>query len=94
MNRALEHQRDGRRRCARCDELLPLAAFRPDARLQDGLSSYCRPCAVERTREWRRQHRNDLNTRKRKLYKARRGMILARRRELYAAKRFLRNEEL
>jgi hypothetical protein len=36
-----------------CRQNLPASAFRPNAKLQGGLHSYCRECAAERQRRWR-----------------------------------------
>jgi hypothetical protein len=41
------------KRCSRCDQWLPLEAFRPNPRLRSGLNSWCRPCCAEATRQWR-----------------------------------------
>jgi len=49
--------------CARCGEWLPAEAFRP--RLAGGLRSWCNPCAVERTRQWQAEHRDELNAKRR-----------------------------
>jgi hypothetical protein len=39
-----------------CRRNLPASAFRPNAKLQGGLHSYCRECAAERQRLWRAEH--------------------------------------
>jgi hypothetical protein len=44
------------KRCARCQERLPIGDFRPNAKLRDGLHSWCRPCCDEYRRQWRSAH--------------------------------------
>ena len=41
------------RRCSRCGESKPRAAFRSNPRMGDGLSSWCAACANAANREWR-----------------------------------------
>lgn len=62
----------------------PSSAFAPDARLQDGLKSWCRACHVAATREWRAKNSKKINRRTRAAYAQDREAINARRRELYA----------
>ena len=47
------------RRCTNCGEFLPFSAFRPNLRLSSGWNSWCKACCVERTRQWRLEHRED-----------------------------------
>lgn len=56
------------KRCVRCEESKPVAEFRRNARMRDGLHSWCKACSVERTREWRAEHRDELNARRRARY--------------------------
>ena len=42
--------------CTRCRKWLPLAHFRPNDRMRDGLHSYCRRCAADLVRDWRRRN--------------------------------------
>lgn len=51
------------RRCSRCRESRPLAAFRLDSR--GYLRSHCNPCALAVTREWRARHHAELLDRRR-----------------------------
>lgn len=46
----------GERKCARCGEVKPAAAFGPRAKKTgaDSLKSYCRPCELAKAREYRR----------------------------------------
>lgn len=86
----MTRSREGRprgRTCTRCRQWRPAWAFRPNPRLRGGLGSWCRPCHVRATREWRAQHADDINSRRR----ARRAQDaawrekdLASRRRLYA----------
>lgn len=46
--------------CARCRQVLPAAEFRPNPRLRSGLNSWCNPCQVAKTREWRAANRDKL----------------------------------
>jgi predicted Zn-ribbon and HTH transcriptional regulator len=41
------------KRCPRCRQMLPAAAFRLNPKMRSGLSSWCRPCMAVRNREWR-----------------------------------------
>jgi hypothetical protein len=50
------------RACSRCGARLPLSAFRL---IRGRPPSWCRACAVERTRQWRAEHRDTLNARRR-----------------------------
>jgi hypothetical protein len=43
----------GDKPCPKCGEWKPLAAFPPNRKTLDGLSSWCRVCHVAATREWR-----------------------------------------
>jgi hypothetical protein len=61
---ALDAPPDGKR-CSRCCEWLPAAAFRPNPRMSSGLHSWCRACAREGMREWRAEHREQLNAKRR-----------------------------
>lgn len=47
--------------CRRCGQSKPAADFRANDRMRDGLNSWCKACQVERTREWRRDHRDEYN---------------------------------
>lgn len=83
MNRSPYWHGPGRQ-CARCEDYLPLEAFGPSQGTQDGLSSWCRPCHVTATREWRARNRKTINAKKRKAWRERRDEVNARRRTLYA----------
>lgn len=76
----------GRRDCARCERTLPLRAFRRDARLQDGLGSWCRECHVAATREWRARNLRRINAGRRREYRANHKQINEARRAAYAAR--------
>ena len=58
------------KRCVRCGESKPVAEFRRNPRMRDGFGSWCRECSVARTREWRAEHREELNARRRAEYAA------------------------
>ena len=60
------HQADvAERPCTRCGTTLPLDDFPANLRMRDGHSSWCRPCAAARTREWRAGIRDEYNARRR-----------------------------
>ena len=40
-------------RCAKCREVLPADSFRPNPKMKSGVHSWCKPCTVASTREWR-----------------------------------------
>lgn len=56
-------------RCTRCGQMLPREQFRPNLRLSSGVNSWCKPCQVERTRQWRAANNEKYRRRKRQLYK-------------------------
>ena len=74
---------DGKRLCARCGRYRSPRSF-PPGRVSDGLSSYCKPCAVAATREWRAANRETYNEGTRRSYAARADEINERRRARYA----------
>jgi hypothetical protein len=41
------------KRCRHCDETKPLAEFPPNHHVKDGLSSWCRGCHYDATRQWK-----------------------------------------
>jgi hypothetical protein len=43
----------GRKACAHCQRILPLASFTPKPALTSGYDSWCRSCRAEYLREWR-----------------------------------------
>ena len=45
------------KRCAHCEQWLPIDQFRANPRLRDGLHSWCRECCAEANREWRARER-------------------------------------
>jgi len=59
--------------CRRCGEARPRELFRSQPRHRDGLGSWCKPCALDRTQQWRGEHRESLNARRREQYAAVRG---------------------
>jgi len=56
--------------CARCDRWLPPDSFSRNSAMLRGRSSWCRECAVERTREWRAANREAVNAATRKRHAA------------------------
>ena len=55
--------------CARCSQSQPIESFRMNGK--GYRTSYCRPCALEVTQEWRERNRDELNARRRAAYAAR-----------------------
>jgi hypothetical protein len=55
-------------RCARCGLDLSIKLFRADPRKLNGLASWCKPCFVDRTRQWRQEHRDEILARRRAWY--------------------------
>jgi hypothetical protein len=52
--------------CTRCRRQLPADAFRPEPRnTRRGRSSWCKSCSVDRNREWRAEHADEINARRR-----------------------------
>jgi hypothetical protein len=48
---------DSTKRCARCKEEMPCAAFGRHSGRPDGLQDYCKPCARDYAKEWDRRKR-------------------------------------
>jgi Pyruvate/2-oxoacid:ferredoxin oxidoreductase delta subunit len=59
---------DGTLRCRACGQYLPADAFRLTASGARG--SWCKPCQVEANRQWRQEHRDAINARRRAAYGA------------------------
>ena len=56
--RLAQHRDPGtEKRCSRCERWLAVEAFRSNAKLSDGLHSWCRECCAEANREWRARER-------------------------------------
>jgi hypothetical protein len=83
VNRSKYKRALGGRRCARCKRDLPVTAFGPNPKLQDGLGSWCRECHIAATRAWRAANAAEINERKRADYAKDRDAINARRRAAY-----------
>jgi hypothetical protein len=66
--------------CTRCQRLLPASAFRPSPRMRRAYSSWCLACHVDRTREWRIDHRDAINAHRRSVWAENREAINRRRR--------------
>lgn len=66
-------------RCAKCRKALPAESFRPNPKMKSGVHSWCKPCTVESTREWRHRNRDEIARRKREHYYANREAENARR---------------
>lgn len=47
----------GFKACRRCETTKPVSEFSPNRVIKDGYSTYCRPCAVDRQREWSNANR-------------------------------------
>jgi hypothetical protein len=45
--------------CRHCEFTLKVDEFPPNKRKKDGLSSWCRPCHVEATKDWRDRKRQE-----------------------------------
>lgn len=57
--------------CRRCNDEWPLDEFPANARTRDGLSSWCRECHNNRTRQYRADKRSERETAVREAYLAR-----------------------
>lgn len=49
--------------CAKCREVKALTEFSPDKKHRDGKASYCRPCATETARAYRRRNQEAVKSR-------------------------------
>lgn len=57
-------------RCSGCAKTLPVSHFTPDPSRSTGCHTYCRPCAAERFREYRRTHLAECRERERRSKRA------------------------
>ena len=57
------------KRCSNCSQFLPLDAFVANRGAWKGLSSWCRECHRQATRDWRARNRDELNARRREQYR-------------------------
>ncbi len=57
------------KRCSNCGGWLQLDAFPANRRMHLGVSSRCRVCHREATRDWRERNRDELNERRRAAYR-------------------------
>lgn len=53
---AIYGQPPTRKRCSRCEQTLPVADFRANAKLRSGWDSWCRPCRAKANQIWRADH--------------------------------------
>lgn len=61
--------------CRHCGETKPAPAFPLNPRMRDGLGSWCKPCHLVRTQQWRREHRERINASRRAQYAAEHGEV-------------------
>lgn len=47
---------DTHKRCSICKELKPRSEFHKESSRKDGITGYCKPCKLEKTRKWREQN--------------------------------------
>lgn len=73
--------------CYRCNSALPLKEFGRDRQKRDGLSSYCKACKADMNAEWFASHQQQRNEQGKQFYRNNTERILSRRRELYRVKR-------
>jgi predicted nucleic acid-binding Zn ribbon protein len=66
-----ERQRlEGEKFCSKCGDWLPLEEFPRNRRMYLGVSSRCRECHREATRDWRLRNRERVNADRRAAYRA------------------------
>lgn len=46
------------KQCRHCNETKPLDVFHNNKEMKDGKSSYCKPCASERSAAWKRKNKD------------------------------------
>ena len=73
--------------CTKCREVKPLSAFYRNASHEDGLTSACKLCEIERHREYREANRDRLAEQKREYREANRDRLAEQDREYYEANR-------
>ena len=56
-------------RCVKCEQLLPADQFRRNPDMRSGIHSWCRPCTVARTKQWRADNRDAQRARRRRDYR-------------------------
>jgi predicted nucleic acid-binding Zn ribbon protein len=67
---ARERQRmEGEKFCSKCGDLLPLEKFPRNRGMHLGVSSRCRECHREATRDWRERNRDEINAERRAEYR-------------------------
>lgn len=66
---AFGDRRKGRKRCPHCKGWLPFSAFRQDRTTRSWLSSWCRKCLAEATRDWRQRNSAEINAERRAAYR-------------------------
>ncbi|RLA43842.1 MAG: hypothetical protein DRQ97_12220 [Gammaproteobacteria bacterium] len=59
---------EGMKWCRRCEAVKPIAAFLLNHRMRDGIHSWCKECSADRTRQWRAEHRDEINAQRRAAY--------------------------
>jgi hypothetical protein len=60
-------------RCTRCGETKPADDFHRNRHTLSGRSSWCKACAVARTRQWRAEIRDEYRRRNRERYHREKG---------------------
>ena len=60
--------REPTKACCHCGETKPATAFRRNPAMRDGLGSWCRPCHLVRTQQWRQEHRERILQARREQY--------------------------
>jgi hypothetical protein len=68
--KSASHMEPTERRCTGCSAWLPLENFPANRRMHLGVSSRCRECHREATRDWRRRNRDHVNADRRAAYRA------------------------
>jgi len=60
---------EGEKFCSQCGDWLPLKMFPRNRRMHLGVSSRCRKCHREATRDWRERNRDEINAERRAEYR-------------------------
>jgi hypothetical protein len=60
---------EGEKFCSKCGDWLPLEEFPRNRRMYLGVSSRCRECHREATRDWRERNRERVNAERRAAYR-------------------------
>ena len=57
------------KRCFKCGEIKPISEFSKDKKCKDGLNSWCKECYSEYSKNWCKEHKEEVRIKRHKRYK-------------------------